>query len=52
MILGNIYVWGKGTTPISEVNLIYGGETQKAPFTQDAAKEVSDVNMCFTQACL
>lgn len=52
MILGEVYVWGKGTTSVNEVNLTYGGNTLKTNFTQDAAKEVSDLWMCFAQACL
>lgn len=52
MKLGNIYVWGKGTTHINQVNLTYGGNEQQLLFTQDEAKEVSDIKMCSTYVCL
>lgn len=45
MLLGDIYVWGKGTTSVSDVTVIYDGNTLKANATQDAAKEVSDRSM-------
>jgi len=52
MRLGSIHIWGKGTLRISNANLIYGGSKHQPPFTQEEAKEVSGVKMCFTQACL
>ncbi|KAK7820953.1 hypothetical protein U0070_026011, partial [Myodes glareolus] len=39
MLLGDIYVWGKGTASVSDVTVIYDGNTLKAEVTQDAAKE-------------
>ena len=51
MRLGDIYVWGKGTASVSDVTLIYDGNTLKPSFTQEADKEVSDIWMCLTEAC-
>uniref|UniRef100_A0A8C6HZB2 Sucrase-isomaltase, intestinal n=1 Tax=Mus spicilegus TaxID=10103 RepID=A0A8C6HZB2_MUSSI len=45
MKLGSIYVWGKGTTSISEVNLIYGVNKQQLSFTQDEAKEILTIDL-------
>lgn len=45
MLLGDIYVWGKGTASVSNVTVIYDGNTLTAEVTQDAAKEVSDRSM-------
>ncbi|ERE87765.1 sucrase-isomaltase, intestinal-like protein [Cricetulus griseus] len=45
MILGEVYVWGKGTTSVNEVNLTYGGNTLKTNFTQDAAKEILIIDL-------
>ncbi|KAH0513128.1 Sucrase-isomaltase, intestinal [Microtus ochrogaster] len=52
MRLGDIYVWGKGTASVSDVTVIYDGNTLKPSFTQEAAKEVSDIWVCLTEACL
>ncbi|XP_052587358.1 sucrase-isomaltase, intestinal [Peromyscus californicus insignis] len=45
MILGNIHVWGKGTARVTEVNLIYGGVTEKPKFTDDADKEILTIDL-------
>lgn len=45
MKLGSIYVWGKGTTSISQVNLTYGGNEQQLSFTQDEAKEILTIDL-------
>ncbi|KAL1778054.1 sucrase-isomaltase, intestinal, partial [Sigmodon hispidus] len=37
--LGSIDVWGKGTTTVTEVDLIYEQNKLGVPFTQDAGKE-------------
>ncbi|KAM7331303.1 hypothetical protein ACRRTK_010492 [Alexandromys fortis] len=41
MLLGDIYVWGKGTASVSDVTVIYDGNSLKPSFTQEAAKERS-----------
>ncbi|XP_041515159.1 sucrase-isomaltase, intestinal [Microtus oregoni] len=45
MRLGDIYVWGKGTAIVSDVTVIYDGNTLKPSFTQEAAKEILIINM-------
>ncbi|XP_051012796.1 sucrase-isomaltase, intestinal [Acomys russatus] len=45
MILGNIYVWGKGISIVNEVNLIYDGVTQLVKFTQDEVKEILTIDL-------
>lgn len=47
MRLGFINVWGIGTTPVNEVNIIYNGNKESLKFTQEPDKEVSDTRKYF-----
>lgn len=42
MRLGFINIWGKGKSPVNEVNLIYNGNKVAVKFTQEPNNEVSD----------
>ncbi|XP_064234957.1 sucrase-isomaltase, intestinal isoform X2 [Aotus nancymaae] len=45
MMLGFINVWGKGTTPVTEVTLIYNGNTNSLAFSQDSNKEILNIDL-------
>ncbi|XP_077017064.1 sucrase-isomaltase, intestinal isoform X1 [Tamandua tetradactyla] len=45
MRLGLIDVWGKGKTPVNVVNLIYNGNKQSVKFTQEADKEILNIDL-------
>uniref|UniRef100_H0WFL7 Sucrase-isomaltase n=1 Tax=Otolemur garnettii TaxID=30611 RepID=H0WFL7_OTOGA len=45
MILGLIYVLGKGNTPVNAVNLIYKENTVSVTFNQDAANQLLTIDL-------
>ncbi|XP_051054776.1 sucrase-isomaltase, intestinal [Phodopus roborovskii] len=45
MRLGNVHVWGIGTTNINKVNLIYSGNTLNPTFDHDTTKEILTIDL-------
>ncbi|XP_049723331.1 sucrase-isomaltase, intestinal [Elephas maximus indicus] len=45
MRLGLINVWGKGNTPVNEVNLVYNGNKEFLTFTQEVDKEILVIDL-------
>ncbi|XP_007946915.1 sucrase-isomaltase, intestinal [Orycteropus afer afer] len=45
MRLGLIKVWGKGTTPIKEISLIYKGNKELLPFTDNPNAEILSIDL-------
>ncbi|XP_058412401.1 sucrase-isomaltase, intestinal [Diceros bicornis minor] len=45
MRLGYIDIWGKGTTPVTEVYLTYNENTDSVQFTEEADKEILNLDL-------
>ncbi|CAD7690944.1 unnamed protein product [Nyctereutes procyonoides] len=52
MRLGFIIIWGKGKTPVTGVNLIYNGNTEAVKFTQEADKEILNIDLTVNNVTL
>ncbi|KAK2496039.1 hypothetical protein MC885_013513, partial [Smutsia gigantea] len=52
MRLGFIDIWGKGKTPVKEVNMIYNGNKEPLKFTQEPDKEILSINLTSSNVIL
>ncbi|XP_036206938.1 sucrase-isomaltase, intestinal [Myotis myotis] len=52
MRLGFINIWGIGNTLVNKVNLIYNGNNESLRFTQEADKQILNINMTVNNVIL